>query len=627
MTRRRLFGLRVRFLAAGSLLVLTTIAASVWTLFVLSRLALVMETTVRDTDETTAAAADVASALEREDDELLVVLGGATGGSDSLTQARIITDRARDRLVQALSPDAHRPLASELRSLVLNYRKAVDTIVADPGLEPLERYHREANPLLRAAVAAVGRTRDQRFEKARAATALARDEVKEARGIVLLISGLALVTAAVVALRLARHVILPLRQLASGAAAIRDGNFETRIEAVPGDEIGQVADAFNEMTGRLAEFHRVNLGEVIRAKHTLEATMRALPDAVLLIDAEGRVASMNPAAEQLFQGSGRTPPETVQELLALAPASPRLKEAMLGQQALDRVDLQEALRIDLKGDVRRMVPRVVQFTLGDVGGGIIVVLSDVTELARLDEMRTELIAVASHELRTPVTTLRMSLLMLRESTEELEPRLRDLVQTALIGVDQLGETVDELLDMTLIEAGRLKLSAECVDLGGVVREVVARSQARADELGVRLAVRSDGDVAAVTGDRARLRIVINNIVNNALKYTPRGGTIEISLSSESNIDAGSERRVIVDVTDTGPGIPSEFRARVFEKFFRVEHYRPGSEEAPRGSGIGLYLCKEIVELHGGSIRCEKAVTGRGARIVFEVPARRHLAHE
>jgi hypothetical protein len=164
MTRRRLFGLRARFLGAGSLLVLTTIAASAWTLFVRSSLATVAETTVRDTDETTAAAAGVASALEREDDALLVVLGGATGGSDSLTQARIITDRARDRLGQDLSSDAHQPLASELRTLVLNYRKAVDAIVVDPGPEPLERYHREANPPLRAAVAAVSRARDQRFE-------------------------------------------------------------------------------------------------------------------------------------------------------------------------------------------------------------------------------------------------------------------------------------------------------------------------------------------------------------------------------------------------------------------------------------------------------------------------------
>jgi NtrC-family two-component system sensor histidine kinase KinB len=256
---------------------------------------------------------------------------------------------------------------------------------------------------------------------------------------------------------------------------------------------------------------------------------------------------------------------------------------------------------------------------GEENSGLIVVLSDVTDLARVDEMRSDLVAAASHELRTPVTTLRMSLIMLREGAGDLAPRMRDLIDTALVGVEQLLETVDELLDMTRIEAGRLRLSPEPLYLRDIAREVVERSRARAEELGLRVQLHALEGERAVLGDRARLRIVVDNLVNNALKYTPRGGAIDITVTSQA--DAASTRGEVVEltVTDTGRGVPEEFRSRVFEKFFRVEHYRPGCEDEPRGAGVGLYLCKEIVELHGGTIRCEAAPGRRGTRIVIALP--------
>ena len=443
-------GLRARFLAAGALLVLTTVAASAWTLVLLSRLAAVAAATVRDTDEATAAAAAVSSAIEREDDALLVILGGGSEGRPSLLAARAVTDEALARLHRDSTSGAHERISADLDAAVRAYRWTVDAIVAAPGEEPLDHYHREANPLLRAAVAATAAARDQRFEEARAATAAARDQVAQARGVVVVISALAVAIAAIVAFRLARHV-----------------------------------------------------------------------------------------------------------------------------------------------------------------------LSDVNELARLDAMRMELVAVASHELRTPLTTLRMSLLLLGEGADHLTPRARDLLHTALGGVDQLGETVDELLDMARIEAGRLTLSPEPLDLGDLAREVADRSRPRADELAIRMELHVAPDLPSIPGDRARLRIVVDNVLSNALKYTPRGGSIDLRVSPRAA--AGGRSVVEVAVIDSGVGIPAELRSRVFEKFFRVEHHRPGSEEAPRGTGIGLYLCKEIVELHGGSIRCEDAPGGRGTLVAFELP--------
>jgi signal transduction histidine kinase len=359
--------------------------------------------------------------------------------------------------------------------------------------------------------------------------------------------------------------------------------------------------------------------EVARARRALVAVVRALPDAVLFIK-DRKVIVMNTAAEQLFRDAGRAPPTTVDEVVALATPSARFEEALLGQKPLEGVGLDAALRVPLTGDVRRVLPRAVPVACDDERSGVVVVLSDVTGLARLDEMRSDLVAAASHELRTPVTTLRMSLLMLREGASCLAPRTLALVETALVGVQQLLETVDELLDMTRIEAGRMRLSPEPLYLRDVVREVAARSKERADDLALRLEVHVVDGERAVLGDRARLRIVVDNLVRNALKYTPRGGVIDITVSSRPKATSGGAESVELAVTDTGRGVPEEFRSRVFEKFFRVEHCRPGSEAAPRGAGMGLYLCKQIVELHGGTIRCDAGPNRRGTRFVVALPA-------
>ncbi|MCS6898444.1 MAG: HAMP domain-containing sensor histidine kinase [Myxococcales bacterium] len=241
------------------------------------------------------------------------------------------------------------------------------------------------------------------------------------------------------------------------------------------------------------------------------------------------------------------------------------------------------------------------------------------DLQHLDEQRSELLAVVSHELRTPVTTLQMSLRMLAEAGQELPPRLQELVNAALGGVEQLRDTVDVLLDMTRMEAGRLRLVLEPVALETLLLSVAERWRPRLQEAGVELKLAIEPGLPPARGDRSRLRVVLDNLLSNAAKYTPQGGHIELR-AGLSRPDAGetSEEILQIAVTDTGQGIPPEFRTRVFDKFFRVEHHRPGSEDSPGGTGIGLYLCKEIVELHGGSIWCEARPEGHGTRVAIRL---------
>lgn len=243
------------------------------------------------------------------------------------------------------------------------------------------------------------------------------------------------------------------------------------------------------------------------------------------------------------------------------------------------------------------------------------VLAAVTAFARLDELRSELVAVASHELKTPLTSLRMNLLMLHERANNLTARQTEILIAAVQAVEELAETIDELLDVTRIEAGQLRLQRERVDLDVLIEQAARSVRLRFEDAAVRLRIVHESPAILAHGDAARLRIVLLNLLDNALKYTPAGGEVEVGVGSAK----ATPPRLRITVTDTGPGIPMDFRERIFGKFFRVEHQQEGETKGVRGAGIGLYLCRQIVEAHGGAIRCESGANGRGTRFVIDLP--------
>lgn len=345
------------------------------------------------------------------------------------------------------------------------------------------------------------------------------------------------------------------------------------------------------------------------------------PDAVALFEGDGRLVSMNRAAVDIFTTAAASAPQTVDDIALDGLDVARLKQTLRGDSALPHpTDLAQTIRVDDRQTGRRLLPRVLPVPALDPSrGGAILLLSDVTELARVDELRSELVAVASHELQTPLTTLRMTLLMLREDADALPSRHRELVTTALLGVEQLTEIVHEFLDLTRIEAGELRLNLEPVRMADLVRETIARNANRAAAQDVRLAASIAPDLPVVLGDAARLRSVLDNLLSNALKYSPPGGAVTITISPPEPFVAASEGGVLVAVTDAGPGVPAAYRTRVFEKFFRLEHQLGEGRSGARGAGIGLYMCQQIIELHGGHIGCTAGPHDTGARFFFELP--------
>jgi two-component system, NtrC family, sensor histidine kinase KinB len=473
---------------------------------------------------------------------------------------------------------------------------------------------------LRKAVADCGRIRELNFHSMQQVGVEASNETKRSTGIVAGIALVALGLSTLVMVLLAQGILRPVHELARSVEAIRQDDFKYRVRVDSEDELGRLAQGFNRMAETLGEYRESSLGELLLAKSTLEATLAALPDAVIVVDPDGLIVSKNPLAVQILKAIDGKEADRL-ENLPLPDAVLRAVRDTLrsGRASGARQDLSQALAVSLDGRPLKMLATVVpipQFLPRRAGAAI--VLADVTEFARLDELRGEVIAVASHELKTPLTSLQMNLLLLQEKADNLSARQREILTAAIAGGQELAATIDELLDLTRIEAGQLQLAKQHVDLDALVEQVARTLRPRYQDAEVALRIVRDTPASIVQGDPARLRIVFVNLLTNALKYTPRRGEVTVRLASRQNAAPGGKSMLHITVTDTGPGIPPALRERVFEKFFRVEDQRPNDLKGVRGTGIGLYLCREIIEAHGGTISCEAGDGERGTRFAISL---------
>jgi two-component system, NtrC family, sensor histidine kinase KinB len=547
--------LQTRFILAGCLLVMTTVVCGIWSAWTFVRLSTVVGDTLRESQKTTDLTAVLASTLEREDDALLLAVNGdVERARPELVAQRERFDADYARLVGFLSEPEERDAATALQRHVGAYRSAGDVLLTVVGQPDAGKYyHEHVNPALRQAVADCAKIRELNLASMQLAGVPARDEVKRATVLVASISSGALMISTLVAVLLARMVLRPVRELTTSVEALRLGDFERRVRVSTIHELGQLADGFNRMAETLAEFRRSNLGEVLRAKETLEATLAALPNGVIVIDPDSRIVAANALARTVLQATGAAQAEFLRDLPFPPHGLRALRAALRGERTLEtRAELSRVFSVSLDGRQYKfwlMVVPIPEFSVGQYGA--VAVLYDVTDFARLDESRMELVAVASHELKTPLTTLHMNLLLLGEGADNLTPRQQEMLATAILGCQELASTIDELLDLTRIEAGQLRLDQEMVDLWAVIEHSAGAVRPRYEDAGLVLQLKRDCERAIVCGDAVRLGVVFKNLLTNALTYTPRGGTVSIQVTSRQHTSIESKGLLQIAVTDSG----------------------------------------------------------------------------
>jgi two-component system phosphate regulon sensor histidine kinase PhoR len=396
---------------------------------------------------------------------------------------------------------------------------------------------------------------------------------------------------------LSRYAFEPIRQIRRMAASIAGGHLEGRLPTSARDELSPIAGAINQ----LAEQLRLRLDEMTQEEERLRAVLEGMVEGVLVVDAKGTVLLGNSRLREFYDLSGELVGRPYVEVLRDAGVDELLREAAHGDAPVARV-----LRVG-RAVSRTLQVHAVRFPASGARVGSLAVFHDISELARLEEVRRDFVANASHELRTPLAAIRGFAETLLQNPSLGDAERRSYLEIIDRHAQRLSHIVHDLLELSTIERGRIRLEPVEVDVGQLVDALVRDSGPRFREQQLELGWSAMGDAHAFADPRAVEPVQINQL-DNAMKYTEPGGRVEISLE-----EAGPKLRV--RVRDTGIGIPETELGRIFERFYRVDKAR---SRALGGTGLGLAIVKHLVQSLGGEISVSSRL-GEGSTFTFTLP--------
>ncbi len=435
-----------------------------------------------------------------------------------------------------------------------------------------------------------------------------------------------LVISSLLSLFVSYYITQPLRSISHAADRLARGDLDIQVPTSRMNEVGELGMRFNYMARQL----NASTDLVLEEKNKLAAVLANMADGVLMMDLKGNVLVMNPSAVEMLrrdpapvEGSER---EAAERGWRLAVSEMPAAERVLREGLVRAVQASEEVREEISlaaGRVARVIYSPISSEQGELAG-YVVILHDITELRRLSELKSEFVSDVSHELKTPLASIKgLAEVLLDGALEEAEG-VRFL---ASIGreVDRMTRLVRDLLSLSKIESGVVKMDVRDFDLGALVGEAVENILPRAQNQRVALEVRIAGGEAShlagegggsvgprrifATGDADRVEQVVVNLLDNALRYSPSDSTIRVDVRTV-------DMMCRVDVTDQGIGIPEDDLERIFARFYRVDKARTREKG---GTGLGLSIARQIVERLGGRIWARSDGEGKGSRFSFTLP--------
>jgi signal transduction histidine kinase/DNA-binding response OmpR family regulator len=436
----------------------------------------------------------------------------------------------------------------------------------------------------REALAAFARRQGDRRARARDR---ASDRTHRAVVTALIAGGLAVGAAIALVVLLVGGLRRPLSGLVGASRRLASGDLDARVDPDGPAELRELSSAFNAMAADLDASHaRIESG-----RRRLAATIESLGDALVICDGYGRVLERNPRAEVLL------PTVQVGDSIAASPGPlPPLEEVLD-----DEVEVEDASGRTLAVTAARMGPRLED--------GVVFTVRDTTERARLERAKSEFVATASHELRSPLTSIKGFVELLGQT--DLNPRQREFADVILLSTNRLVDLVNDLLDVARVEAGQLEIQRRPISVAEAVREVAAMMAPQFADRRQELVVEIAPALPVALADPARVRQIVTNLLTNAHLYTGEGGKVTIRVGATGD-------DVLIVVSDQGLGMSSEQVDRVFDRFFRADGSRG------TGTGLGLSIVQSLVELHDGSIDIQSELE-HGTTVTVRLPRARSAA--
>jgi len=562
---------------------------------------------LRENYRSVVACQEMKEALERMDSgAVFVLLGAEQKGNDQIARNDARFGKALQVASGNITLPGEREKAERLKQLFGQFRSDIQ-VMGNPafGREARRKaYFDELLPLFQRMKDTADDILRMNQENMVAMDARARRQAQSVRGQMYMMLLAATIVAAGFLFLTGKWILQPITRLTNSAKEIRKGNLDLVLPGGSRDEIGQLSEAFNEMAASLREFRRTDQAKLLRSQRSTRQAFESLPDAIAVLTAEGEVEVATKAAVDIF---GLRPGSHVEDA-----AYPWMAD--ITGRALSRaypVDGEGKLAVIqhfVRNEERFFRPQAVPIldSLREPAG-VVLVLRDVTQQRQQDEMKRSVIDTVSHQLKTPLTTIRMALhLLLEEKVGRLSPKQSELVVAASEDADRLHSIIESLLDIGHLESGRAHLDLRPVSPQELVTANANSYWSMARHAGVTLSFDVPVGLPEVWVDPARITHVFANLLSNALKYTSPGGSVTLSAKEEPEA-------VRFAVSDTGAGIPEQFLPHIFEPFFRV----PGQERAT-GVGLGLAIASDIVAAHGGTVGAESR-EGIGSSVSFSLP--------
>jgi len=598
MLRARLFLNLVPFLVI-------LLAIGVYAVVLFSRLTSSVDATISRHHESLIALQKMGDALTRMDRQIVMVLASRTNNAAQAfaTQNAIFSQNLKGQSQNPTIPRAD-ALIQRLETSHHDFQSAAAAILNGEGLsEQIAVYEEKLLPAKAAVEESLAECRRIHHEAVLATSLEVRATGEQMKFWMVVGLMVALIISSYAYYHLGRSILDPIQALTRATREMAEDKFDQTVPVASRDELGELAGAFNRMAAQLRSYRQNTSEQILRLHRTMETTLASFPDPIFVFNRHGDIELKNPAAEelltQLHPDGGL--PASLEKLMAAARSE--------GRDFLPQ-DFKAALELNVGNEDRHFLPRIVVMRHGreDDPWGVALVLYDITRFRLMDDIKTNLVATVSHELKTPLTSVRMVLHMLLEKAlGPLTSRQQDLLRTACDDAERLLRILNTLLDLARLEQGTPELQKEETAPADLIRNVVEEMNETVVARGRRLRGDVPEGLPPVSVDRHRIGHVFSNFITNAIKHAPSGS--EILVRATRAEDGG----VQFCVADPGPGVPEEYQSRIFDRFFRV----PGQEK--RGVGLGLSIAREIVLAHGGHIGVRNA-PDQGSEFFFVLRA-------
>jgi len=613
--------LRTKILLGYSITLILTLVVIGWALKNIVELGDATDSILQENYRSILAAENMIDAIERQDSGLLLMLLGYVEENQALFDEQSVNfliwfGRAKDNV----TIPGEQEIVDSIDRLYKKYLQTSSELkirVASGDTSAPQFYHDAVLPAFMNVRNECANLRETNQKTMFDASVVAGSVAKRAIWSMIIIGAIAVVVGLGFSVLLSKLIVRPLRQMNEATKKIAAGDYDINIRTRSRDEVGNLADGFNLMARELKKYSDMNVEQLLAEKQKSEAVIRNIDDGVILIDSNSIVTAMNPAAADALDVSmNRVVGTHVLEVIKNEKLYEIIKRTIETGTA---PNIDEDNRIVTRGEEDKR--KTFQFLITPITTkrnalvGVVFQLRDITHFKELDRLKSEFIMTASHELKTPLTSMEMSIGLLKENAaDNLNDNQKQLLDAADEDIRRLKSLIKDLLDLSRIESGKIEMEFDRVDTRVLFEKAIAAQKSIATEKGVQLEAKAVENIPPVNADPTKITWVLTNLISNALRYTDDGGFIKLDA-----MDVGPQ--VQINVRDDGKGIPYEYQSRIFDKFVQVKN-----DPSAGGSGLGLAICKEIVRAHGGTIWVD-STPGEGSTFSFTLPVFKEKSKE